>query len=262
MSGSSVSFYTLGNMRQAVCDSVTSEAAGFPKDNVMDFNPDTYWKTPSTAEQLFDFDFQAAVIIDACVILVHNYSKNHPSDLWEIWSSPDDTVYTSKGSGTFVGNATTQPLILEVTQDTKRYWRLSADAFNDAFEFSGVLWTRKYTIAQAAQWPERDIDRYHNRVVMAPGGREYVQSINLKKQEIFTRKYRLNEADMNTLRSVFNNCKGRMFPLVLQEGSADADARLVRFASDSLNENQLDFELYEPTVQFVEIPFIEEGESY
>ncbi len=259
---SSVSLYTLGNQAQAVCDSVTSETAGFPKENVMDFNPDTYWKATGVTDQIFDFDFQAAVTVDTMIILVHNYSLNHSSDTWEVWSSADDAAYTSKGTGTFVGNQTTQLLFNDITQDTKRYWRLSADALAGAFEFSGVFWAQKHTISQGNEWPEPDLETYHNRGGLTAGGRSFVTAINKNKTETFQRTYQLNQADMTTLQNAFNDSKGSLFPLIIQEGSAMSDARFVRFVDNSLNQNQIDYQLYRPTVTFVTQPFISDGETY
>lgn len=263
MSGSSVSFYTLGNMRQAVVDSATSEATGFPKENLIDYNPDTYWKGTSDINQVIDIDLQSAKIVDALVFLVQDYKLHGAPDTYEIFSSPDDIVYTSRGTGN-LAEALTQPIIIkDITQQTLRYWRFAVDVAGlPVANISELMLCRKHTIAQAAQWPEQDIERYHNRIIISPGGRQFTQSVNLNKQEVFTRKYRLNLSDMNTLKSIFNDGKGRLFPLILQEGTANADARYVRFESDVLNENQLDFELFEPTVQFSQLPFIASGESY
>lgn len=55
---SSISIQTMQAMIKAVVDSATSEATGYPKEQLVDNNPDTYWKPTSTANQDIEIDLQ------------------------------------------------------------------------------------------------------------------------------------------------------------------------------------------------------------
>ena len=259
---SSVSFYTPGPMIQAICLRATSEAAGFPKENLMDFNPDTYWKATSAAIQQIDIDFGSAKNVTAVVIWVNNYSGNQAATTYTIYSSPDDAIYTSRGTGNF-GELASQPIIIkEFSVQAFRYWRFEFDASVTAGQISSILYCQKFTVAQGNEWPENDLTTYSNRTFTSYGGRSFVQRINLNTIEQFARTYQLDQAKMDNLKAAFADTRGSCLPLILQEGSTNAEARLVRFGEDTLDENQFEYQLYRPTVRFVGMPYIPDGSNF
>ena len=259
---SAVSLYTLGPMFRAVCLSATSEAVGFPKENLMDFNPDTYWKATSAALQQIVIDLGSAKNITALVVWVNNYSGNQTTTTYELFSSPDNAVYTSRGTGNF-GELASQPIIIkDISVQTFRYWRFDFDASATAGQISGIWWCQKFTISQGNEWPENDLQIYHNRSFMSYGGRSIVQAINSNKVEQFGRTYQLDDAKMTVLKNAFIDSAGTRLPVILQEGAANADARLVRFGEDSLDENQFEYQLYRPTIRFITMPYIADGANF
>ena len=263
---SSVSLYTLGNMSNATCifagdtGGTPESGAGFPKENIMDFNPDTYYKVQSAALREIKIDLATSKTVNACIIWIKNYLLNTSGDLYEIFSSPDDSVYTSRGTGNLAD--ITPITIEEITQQTDRYWRLRVDAAVDPYWISGIWLCRKWTISQGNEWPEQDTEVWHNRSFQTYGGRSFVQAINQNKVDSFSRTYQLNESQMNILKSAFTDCGGSRFPLVLQEGSTNFTAQYCRFAQDELNENQIDYQLYRPTVNFLTVPYIADGGNF
>lgn len=241
------------------------EPAGFPKQNLVDLNPDTYWKPSSaTAIRRIHIDLTTAKDVDAMVALWNNNDNaNHGSDTYSVSSSTDDITYTSRGTGSLGEVTYDNPILIkDISQINARYWRFEFDPVNFTFNFGEVWACRKFTISQGAEWPENDIERYHNRAVFGPGGRGFVQAVNSNKVEEFSRTYQLDQTKMNFLRDAFNDSRGSRFPLILQEGSINYYARIVRFAQDELDENQIDYQLYRPTVRFVGVPYIPSGSSY
>jgi len=259
---SSITLYTLGNMNKAVVDSVTSAAAGFPKENLMDFNPDVYWKATTTGDQVIDIDLKSAKSVDAVILWIQNYTTAFGSGSYTAASSPDDITYTGRFSKA-IGTPNT-PLIFPVETGTFsfRYWRITFSFMGAVANVSGIFICQKFTIAQGNEWPETDAEIYHNRAFSSAGGRTFVQAINSNKVEQFPRTYQLDQTKMTILQNVFNDSKGSRFPLILQEGALASEARLVRFAQNELNENQIDYQLYRPTVQFLTAPYIPAGETF
>lgn len=249
-------------MNKAIALSATSEATGFPKENLMDFNPDTYWKATSAALQQIVIDLGAAKSVTGIVIWINNYSGNQTTTTYDILSSPDNAIYTSRGTGNF-GELSSQPIIIkDISVQTFRYWRFDFDASVTAGQISGIWYCQKFTIAQGNEWPENDLQIYHNRSFMSYGGRSIVQATNQNKVEQFARTYQLDEAKMTVLKNGFIDSAGTRLPVILQEGAANGDARLVRFGEDSLDENQFEYQLYRPTVRFIGMPYIPDGSNF
>lgn len=266
---SSVSLYTLGNMERAKITAVTNAAAGFPKENMVDYNPDSYWKQSGDAEHEIDINLGEAKTPDAIVLLVHDYLSSFLGTTFDLHSDDnDDGLYTATTSERLYSGklaTTIQLFVIGFTGADKQYWRLKINlggGSTTAPELSGLFLTRKYTISQGNEWPEPDLETYHNRGGFTAGGRSFVSAINRNKTETFQRTYQLDQTDMTALQNAFNDSRGSLFPLILQEGTTDVDARFVRFADNSLNRNQIDYQLYRPTVTFVTQPFISDGEAY
>ena len=67
----------------------------------------------------------------------------------------------------------------------------------------------------------------------------------------------------DVLRDAFNDCRGSRYPLLWNESTGDiANAKLVRFTHDELSQNQIEYQIFQPTVELEELPYIDDGDTY
>lgn len=262
---SSVSFYTFGNMAAATITAITSEAAGFPKENLLDFNPDTYWKPASTATQTIDFDLGSAKTVDAVCGFLQNYTLAGGYTATK-WYSDNGTNWTQDTGNCTWGNLGAGPLRITSLSapSSHRYWRLVLGiAAAQVPIFSGIWFARRYTISVGNQWPENDTERYFNRKVTASGGREFITRINRNKSMIIPRQYLFaTSTPFLALQNVFNDSAGDARPLIIQEGDTYDDAFLVSIESADFNQSKNGYQLYNPSLTFKQLPYIASTETY
>ena len=113
----SADLYTLGLMYKAKVTSATSAATGFPKENIVDYNPDTYWKPTSTANQTINIDLGSTQTIDQFALFIHNYETfGGTNTVLAKYDSNDDgnyTAVTTFASGT-ISNILGKPILIRV----------------------------------------------------------------------------------------------------------------------------------------------------
>ena len=143
---------------------------------------------------------------------------------------------------------------------THRYWRVQIGTPSHVINYPDLWLARKHTISIGNQWPEPDQTIYQNRSVIAPGGRRMNTAINDNSSGVFSRRWLFAASDATTqygyLASAFNKSQGSLYPLILNEGATDTFARVVHFDHDNLNQNLTNYQQYEPTVRFREVPRI------
>ena len=134
-------------MEKAHVESVTSEATGFDIENAFDFNPDTYWKPTSTAQQTIDIDLGAVQTVDQFAVWIHNYDTDYESGTQTIALGSDDnddgnySAVTTFCQSTF-NNTVGQPIYFPCsspTQRSKRYWRVVISNMTAIAEFSQIF---------------------------------------------------------------------------------------------------------------------------
>lgn len=260
-----INFYTFSNMESAQITAITSEETGYPKENLLDNNPDTYWKPTSISTQTIDFDLGAARSVDAVCGFLRNYSLAGSYSATK-WYSDNGSTWTQDTGNCVWGNMIWGPLRMTdlSVQSSHRYWRLVFSiSAAQVPEFAGIWFARKYTLSIANQWPEPDEIVYENYSVAGIGGRRYVYGINKNSYEKIVRKYLIpNATQFGYLQSAFTDSYGDRFPLIINEGTLYSDARLVRFAKSTLNKNEIAYQVYNPTVEFYELPYIAYGDNY
>ncbi|UCE65085.1 MAG: hypothetical protein JSU85_09390 [Candidatus Zixiibacteriota bacterium] len=108
-------------------DSVTSAAAGHPKDKMQDRRIDTSWKANSTATQDIDIDTNSDTFSANYAFLYHNISDNSSSATIKIYSDDNAgfTSATQRGS-TFTITPSNKPyaMISFGAGIVERYWRI------------------------------------------------------------------------------------------------------------------------------------------
>lgn len=263
---SSIKLYTIGNMEQAVVDSATSEATGYPKENLIDNNLDTAWKPTSTAAQTIVFDLQEALIIDYIYLFVRNYASVTAGSFVPQYSDDDITYYNASASRA-IGNLTGAPHRLyeiTLTASAHRYWQLVMSSLSGTLpEISAAWWASEYDLNQGNEWPENDVDRFFNKVMPVGGGRKFPIRLNRKSSKIMSRIFKISgNTNFNALRNAHQDSAGDACPLVIQEGAAYTDIKVVRFDGGDFDQAQNSYQIYDPAVTFIEEPYIDSGDSY
>jgi hypothetical protein len=250
-------------MEKAKCIYATSEAAGYPKENVLDGNLDTYWKPTSSGDKWINFDLGDSKSVSMFTVFFKNYKSISNGSIAARYSD-NGTTWTYLSGFAIVATDTATPLRLKTcTAVSHRWWSLKFSVTSVVIEVAGVWFGSYYNIAQGNEYPEADADRFYNKATLLPGGRLGIAGINKNPSRLISRQYLFSGlTEFNKLRNAFLDSAGRRFPLVLNEGSSQSDAHLVRFANDEFAENETDHQLFQPSISFVELPYIDDGDSY
>jgi len=107
--------------------------------------------------------------------------------------------------------------------------------------------------------PNNDMDIYHNRRIVTPGGRAFTQAINSNPTSEIPRTYLFDATDFAALSEAFNDSNGDLYPMVLVEST---DKKLVYFDGYSFSQRETAYQLYEPSINLVEVPYIPDGETF
>ncbi len=271
----SVNLYTTGIMAKAMVKDITSEATGFPRQNLLDFNPDTYWKPTNTDNQTIDIELGEAYTVTGFAVWIHNYNTDYNigSQVIQVLSDDNDdgsyTAVTASCTDTFEAFTVGHPIYFPSdtygwTEATRRYWRVIIGNMSIVSEISGFFFLVKRVVSIGNQWPEPDALKYYNSRIELPGGRQFITGINSHGiTNNILRTYILEGTTWTStsLYLAFQDCKGSLYPLIMNEGT---DYKYVRFNNegDELSKNQIDYLLYNPTVIFRQIPYIADGETY
>jgi hypothetical protein len=120
---------------------VTSEASGFPKENMFDWLDWTYWKASTAVDQNIDIDKGAAGIsVDTLAILAHNLGTAGDSVGTVVTVYEDDNSgFSSPTTLGTVAISNDRPFYLSLTSGTERYNRIKIANLDEAV-FAGVVW--------------------------------------------------------------------------------------------------------------------------
>jgi hypothetical protein len=265
-----IKLYTLESMRKAVVVSATSEATGHLKESLNDFNPDTYWKPTTTANQYLAIDLVSAKTVDAAGFWIHNYNVNYAdvggTSKFQINYSDNGTSWTGAGGAAAIVNTVGHPIyFITISESAHRYWRLVFTDMNasELIEISMVWLFTKYDLGQGNQNPEMDELHYHNRIFSGPGDRVFTMPINENPVQILPRKFIIpNSTNYTALENAFRASYGNRYPVLLQEGTTLATAKLCHIIGGSLNKNMARYSRWEPEIVFKTLPYIAAGENY
>jgi len=127
---------------------VTSEASGFPKENMSDWLDWTYWKASSSVDQNIDIDKGAVGIsVDTLAILAHNLGSAGDSIGTVVTVYEDDNSgFTSPTTLGTVAVSNDRPFYLSLTAGTERYNRIKIANLDEAVYIGVVCLGKKMTI--------------------------------------------------------------------------------------------------------------------
>ena len=258
-------------MADAFIDSATNAATGHPKENLIDWNPDTYWKATGVGTVNFVIDLGSAKTIQGWALWLHNghiYLDPGPGyqDI-NVYYSTDKSTWTLWDTKHLTKEGNQQALFINysvLTPQSKRYWKIEVVAPDLVVEISMVFLYTKYSITQGNQTPEQSSQGYAVRAVESASGRVFTTLQRLNKREKLSRTYLFCTAgDWESLPLVlaFNDCKGNWRPLILVEDNLPQYAKLVRFAQSEIPRTVESYQVYRPTVVFVTESFITLGQA-
>lgn len=265
--GASHDFLTIGPLEKAHCDSATSEAAGYPKENLLDRNPNTYWKGTTTANQELVFDLGSALRVDAIGIRIHNYktdlSNGGSAFLSAFYSSNGSTWGSAFDAVQLINDYTNQDPIflgtLGLTPQTYQYWKLVFSTLAVIPEIADVMLFRRWHLTCGNEFPELDNIQYANSKTTVGGGRRWVGLRGRNRIVDYKRRFSLlGTTDIATLQSAYDDARGEALPLVHQDGTVK---RWVQF-DGKLGISQLRYQHYQADVSLITLPYADPSENY
>lgn len=267
---STSALYCIGaNMMGAFVSSVTNAATGFPKEHLLDLNPDTYWKATGVGTVSIVTDLGSAKTIQGWALWLHNahvdLNPGPGTQQVKVYHSPDNSAWTLWDTVT-LDNVINQPIFFggSLTEQSKRYWKVEILAPDLIVEVSMIFLYTKHTISQANQRPDVSSRVFVTRKMESSSGRVFVAIERKTPREMFSRQYTFaTGGDQTTLPLVkaFNDSSGDAFPLILVDDSAVSSARLVRFARPELQIRETHYQVYDISVDLHTESFVSLGST-
>lgn len=266
---SQIEIYTFKAMEKAYIDANTNFSTVYPAINCNDFNPRIYAQVNdyALASQLsFDLS-QSGTDREGLFIWLNNYKSiitgsSQPYVNVEYYDAGWQTVYLYS-----LYDITTPIRLLAFPAGTnKQRYRLSfttTAASGVPLKIGMICLYKKRTLARGYQRPDQSGHRFYNQQVNVETGQSYPVISRRQKTEFYPRTYALlGTTQRDILRDAHADCFGSAYPLVINEGSLISDARLVRFKSDEFVPNGVDADYFKPSVEFLQVPWVDDGESY
>lgn len=253
--------YTTGIMDEAFYYYAGSQAAGHPKENMQDDNLDTYWKPTSASTTQTKLDLSEPKLVSCTIVFLKNYK--------EITSGTLEISYYSGGWSTVTNislvDQNTPIRLITFTPRTYQEWMITYYSPSHAPEVAAGWCGQLFEVNLGNVLPQENEDQFYSREVQLPGGRLAVPGLNRNRVENFSRRYLIksDNADLTDLRNAYQASCGRRHPLVMNEGAAQSDARVVRFADDILSRPTVGYDgLHEIEIGLRGVPYIDDGDSY
>lgn len=261
---STAKFYTAGeNLEQMTIYSVTSAVDGYPKERLLDQNPDTTWRPTGSGAQDIIVDAGQDITVDAYVLWIQNYKMDFGFYTFQLFYSDTGTSgpWDDANANKFVTNPNTPVRVEELASPlTKRYWKLAIPALDVTIHLSGLWLCQLFELEQANAYPDEDTFQYHNSFRVTPGGRIFTRGINRNPIRILPRTYNISDsAKRDVIQNMFNDVRGRRHPLFLKE---EGYARFVYLMADRLEQAKVDYQLWTISLPFQEVPFVDDGDTY
>lgn len=151
-----------------------------------------------------------------------------------------------------------------------RYWQLWFNAVTDKPEISFVCIGRSYKIDAQWNYNAPDSRRHLNIIDELDSGRVLVRSQNKRGIQVRMLRFELlTTADYEKIRDAHRDARGRYMPIIVgtvvdnpSVGEYIDSPRLMRFATDELQEEPVQAGLYNVDVPLIEVPWLERPYAY
>lgn len=250
-------------MESAVVLSATSEATGYPKESLIDWNLDIPWRPTSTANQTLVIDLGAAQTVNCFAICFGNYTTDFSATTIDWESSTDNSNWTNR----ITANAVVSGyhwVVGNIGSDiSARYWRAVLKTQANIPDIVALAAGYKYDITLGNQKPEITETAYQNELIETYSGRAYTTSISRdairRSHKVF---YFPLVANQTALKGAFDDSFGRRYPILVLEGTDVSTYYMARFDSDVYTTVESSYGVYEPQVTFVESQYIRSGKNF
>lgn len=268
---SSIKLYTIGEtMAGATVESVTHTASGFSSNDVLDNNPDTFWKGASTAIFELEIDLGEARIIDALAIWWHNNGVATTPTTFNFEYSDDASSWSTASPTSVLYNSglTEWPIRfadVTTTSTAHRYWRMrTLSTSNVAIEISGFWCLAEHDIGQGSAYPNRTDHSYHNTILKSRSGRRWPIAYNKNRTwEKVLKFVNPGTTNFNALLDAYKDSNGDRWPLIYKDSNTTAHtADMVYFTNAKLPELETGHQIYAPTIKIESLVFTDPSEKY
>lgn len=193
----------------------------------------------------------------AAALLVHNLTS--PSESPTASNRVIDANWTNSGeNGLFL-------IDTDGTTTTKRYVVIgyAPAADQPAFEISHTFILKKRIAQTTPRWPQKIVPRYYNKLTKMLGGREYIAAEAGNKVFEFDQDFTfLSDANEQVFLDTFDDCRGRLLPLIYQPGTVVTDAYTCRLGQDTLNKTQTYRNYFKAKIKFKTLPYKLSGDNF
>lgn len=241
----------------------TTYEAGHPPGNVLDGNPNTYWKPDTLTDKVLWFDLGRETAVDAVMFWLHNYNETYGRPkTWILGHSNDNITYTPVDEKAFEDvRDDGSPMVVDVLQSqvSARYWIIQFSGFNDhppgpKIEVSTVRFMNSYDMRHRGQLPSSDLSSFGSVAHGSMSGNEYAEETHVGRGNLLTTEFLVTSAsEYEKLRDAHRASRGGCRPIVVKPDIEDT-WKMCTF-NGGLSETQTEFGLYRPTVRLKEVGF-------
>jgi len=263
---------TFRQMRDAVIDSVTSEAAAHLSDNLVSLEPNFYWESDQAG-------YQHEIVINlgaphrSNIVVLATRSVEDESPVPKgvhlaVSFSGDGVDFTPVSNPVHPGimeGRVIKPFRFDLTEDGYQYWKVVVSGYGppwnwppDPTRLAGVWIGREREITMPHAWPVDDSEVYPSSSLKLPFGMRFGIGRNLRPHTVFSRTYLLTGSDYDQFSDWLSD-SGTATPTVLQEG--DGDPMLVRVTED-VNMRMMRGGTHVASVRYIKFPLLPAGEVY
>ena len=276
-------FLTYEPMAGAIVNSVSSETTNEPATHAIMLEPNFSWQANEVAQHTLVIDLGEERGADGFTFIFHGAELQTPLVMGLTidcavsidnvnWQSL--TLRMDETGLSFTDTALVKYLIKtrvfwansQITRYYGRYWRFTLKgtqppSYNPPYNSRiSMCWLHTYhSFERGAAFPVNDVMTYPIEKLPLAFGKRHNIGRNVNPMIHFSRTWLLTASDYITLMAVINNCNGTERPFLLTD--IDQIRRLCYFASEPIDIDVIDTDLYRVTCQFTEIPIVK-SEAY
>jgi len=274
-----IDFHTYEIMENATIHNASSEATNHPAEHaIAPLESNFAWEAnEAEAQHTLTIDFGETRECDGFSFIHHEVAISpstgivigiHKSSDAINWTAIS-WVYNSDGSDVPFDDFTSQLIKLRyftvggvLASHKARYWRFTLLGMESPNFYApsdmriSMLWLfRLRQLDRGPSFPINDTEIYPINNLRLPFGKVYRTGHSINPHTLFTRTWMLSDVEYEVLRTLMRECNGMYRPFIMTD--VDGTRRLCRFATDEIDEELLDIDLYRITCQFVELPIVQ-----
>jgi len=252
---SSAKFYTLAPMRTSTILASVHVSSSYPAQNVLDYNRNTQCRGSSTSSIRIDISFGTTQTIRGLIIDIRNYALHNVNGVDRYANL---TTFISNGPAL----PRTQPLLansfsIDYSCNT---FRLTFNSGSPNVQLGMIALCHVYELANRHQVPSMGGRTPLVTQTILKGGKRYSSVENQNGVKVLQQKYFLSSSsELTIMKNIFKESAELGLPFVLVDGDEDP---LMLYWDSPISWQEIDYEVYEASCSFVEVPYIESGKTF